>query len=42
MVDLNVIGSVTCKKDVQRVLQWEDKFLVALNNRVPDAEFVFV
>ncbi len=42
MVDLDVIGSVTCKKDMQRVLQWEDKLLLALNKRVADADFVCV
>lgn len=34
MVDLSMIGAVTCKKDVQRVLQWEEKFLIALNKRI--------
>jgi hypothetical protein len=39
LVDLNLMGSITCKKDRNRMNSWENQILNGLNKLLPNHEF---
>jgi hypothetical protein len=39
MVNLDVIGSIMCNKDYERMHSWEQIFKLALNKRMPGRRF---